>query len=442
MIDALPPAELAAPALAVAPAAADAEVLTLDARQLIVKIERLLEVKEYALAETLAKALEQDKAHKLEAQFLQGMAAVESGRVKEAVSRFRAALSQQPDATRVRLELARALMLQGHDGASAYHFRLASRAGDLPPEVRATVNSSLALLRERKPYSVATEFALVPDSNVTGGTQASSVDINLGGGTLPFQLQGNVKAKPGLGQSARVAASYRLGSGKLSWLADVETSLLNQKGKSLDDFGTQIALGPRLKLTDATDASLQATLGNRWYGGDPATRQLGVRASVQHARDRGDRLGLSLDARQTTSFVNRDYSGWNLSAYATYERVVGKSFVASASVFARSDRLREKALSSNEAGLALGVGGEFPWGINAGLSANVSRAGYAAPVLAFGSEARRDWRASGRAYVGLRNVRLLGFSPSLTYTYARNASSYKLYDSKRSRLAFTVARYF
>lgn len=192
MIDALPPVPVVA-----APEATQPQVLTLDARQMVVKIERLIAAKEYALAETLAKALEQDKDHKFEAQFLQGIAAVESGRLKEAIGRFRAALSAQPEATRVRLELARALMLKGQDAASSYHFRLASRANDLPPEVRATVNSSLAVLRERKAYSVTTEFALVPDSNVTGGTRAATVDINLGNGTLPFELQGDAKAKSG-----------------------------------------------------------------------------------------------------------------------------------------------------------------------------------------------------------------------------------------------------
>jgi outer membrane protein len=36
----------------------------------------------------------------------------------------------------------------------------------------------------------------------------------------------------------------------------------------------------------------------------------------------------------------------------------------------------------------------------------------------------------------------MGFSPSVSYTYTLNASSLSLYESKRSRFAFSLARYF
>lgn len=435
-------AALAAVATPQAPVTAGAtETLTFTPAQLLSRTERLIDLREFALAKTLATALGEDPAYKFRSQFLLGYIAVETGDLPTAVKEFRAALVAQPGATRVRLELARALMLQGKDAAASYHYRLAQRADDLPPEIRATVNSSLAQLRDRKPWALNVEVALVPDSNITGGTRSPTVDIDVGGGKLPFTLGGNAVARSGLGQSARAVGTYRTGMGKHGFVTDAEISGINYQGKSVDDYGTQLAFGPDIR-TKSTVAYLQGVTAFRWYGGTLATKQAGARAAVQVTRDKGDRIGFSIDARHSKSMINTDYDGWTGGVFATYERVVAKSFIFSGSAFARTDRLRERAYSSNEYGLSLGVGGELPHGINAGVSATVSRARFLAPMLAFSPEPRHDWRYAGRAYVGVRSVRFLGFSPSVTYNYSRNDSSLTLYQSTRSRFSFALARYF
>ena len=435
-------AALAAVASPQATAPADAaEMLTYTPAQLLSRTERLIDLREFALAKTLATALGEDPAYRFKAQFLLGYIAVETGDLKTGVREFRAALASQPGATRVRLELARALQLQGKDAAASYHYRLAQRADDLPPEIRATVNSSLALLRDRKPWALNVEVALVPDSNITGGTRSPTVDIDVGGGKLPFTLGGNAVARSGLGQSARVVGTYRTGTGRHGLLTDGEVSGVNYAGTSVDDYGAQLAFGPDLR-TKSTVAYIQGVTAFRWYGGTLATKQAGARASVQVTRPKGDRIGLSVDARHSTSMLNAAYDGWTGGIFATYERVIAKSFIASASAFGRTDRLRQRAYSDNEYGLSLGVGGELPKGINAGVSATISRARYFAPLLAFSPEPRRDWRYGARAYVGVRSIRFLGFSPSVTYNYSRNDSSLQLYKSSRSRFSVALARYF
>lgn len=415
--------------------------LTFTADELLQRVDRLVAAREFALAKPLAEALQQDPAHRFQAQFLLGYIAAESGDLKTATDEFRAALASHPEATRVRLELARALMLQGKDAAASYHYRLAQRADDLPPEIRATVNSSLAQLRDRKPWALNVEVALVPDSNITGGTRSPTVDIDVGGGKIPFTLGGNAVARSGLGQSARAVGTYRTGTGIHGLVADAEVSGVNYAGKSVDDYGAQLAFGPDIR-TKSIVAYLQGVTAFRWYGGALATKQAGVRASVQKTREVGDRIAVSVDARHNNSMLNSAYNGWTGGVFATYERVVAKSFIASASAFARTDRLREQAYSDNEIGVSLGVGGELRHGLNAGVSATVSRARYFAPTLAFSTEPRHDWRYAGRAYVGVRSIRFLGFSPSVTYNYSRNDSTLTLYKSSRSRFAFALARYF
>jgi hypothetical protein len=65
------------------------------------------------------------------------------------------------------------------------------------------------------------------------------------------------------------------------------------------------------------------------------------------------------------------------------------------------------------------------------------------PVLiVFDLKPRQDWRYNGRAYIGLRSVRVLGFSPSVTYNFSKVDASLPLYKNERHRVAFTLARYF
>jgi outer membrane protein len=388
-------------------------------------------------------ALRQAPSVGMEAHFLAGYLAVETGDTDTAIKEFRASLAIDPKQTRVRLELARALMMKGKDSGAAYHFRLAAQDGALTPEIRATIRAQRGILRDRKPWHVSTEFGFAPDSNITNGTSAETVDLVVGTQTIPLTLDENARARSGVGQTASLSAGYRFGIGERgAFLIDGDAQGVNYKGTSNDDYTVQLAAGPEFRPTEATSISLQALGLQRWYGGERAATQFGARLALQHTIGEASRVGLTLDTRHTASGFQEGYSGWNFALYATYERVVARSMIASASLFARADRLNEAAYSSNEFGLSLGLGGELPHGINAGITGTASRATYGAPMEAFSDTPRADWRLSGRVYAGIRSLRVMGFSPSVSYTYTLNASSLALYDNKRSRFAFNLARYF
>ena len=379
----------------------------------------------------------------METHFLAGYVAVETGDVTTAVKEFRASLAIDPKQTRVRLELARALMMQGKDGGAAYHFRLATQDSALSPEIRATIQAQRGALRDRRPWHFSTDFGVAPDSNITNGTSAETVDLVVGNQTIPLTLDENARARSGLGQTASLSAGYRFKiGGRGALVVDGDAQGVNYSGTANDDYTVQVAAGPEIRPTEATSISLQGLGLQRWYGGDRAVTQIGARLAVQHSIGESQRVGVTFDARHAASGLQQDYSGWNFALYATYERVIARSMIASASLFARADRLNEAAYSSNEFGLSLGIGGELPHGINAGVTGTASRATFAAPLAALSNDPRADWRLAGRIYAGVRSLRLMGFSPSVSYIYTLNASSLSLYESKRSRFAFSLARFF
>jgi outer membrane protein len=417
--------------------------IKLTADQLLNHATLLVEQRRFDEARPLIAALVLAPTVGMETHFLAGYVAVETGDVATAVKEFRTSLAIDPKQTRVRLELARALMMQGKDGGAAYHFRLAAQDSALSPEIRATIQAQRGVLRDRRPWHFSTDFGFAPDSNITNGTSAETVDLVVGNQTIPLTLDENARARSGLGQTASLSAGYRLKFGdRGAVLVDADAQGVNYKGTANDDYTIQLAAGLEFRPSEALSVSFQGLGLQRWYGGDRAVTQTGGRLAVQRTIGENQRLGVTLDARHSASGLQQGYSGWNFALYATYERVIARSMIASASLFARADRLNEAAYSSNEFGMSLGIGGELPHGINAGVTGTASRATYAAPLAALSADPRADWRLAGRIYAGVRSLRFMGFSPSVSYTYTLNASSLSLYESKRSRFAFSLARYF
>jgi len=418
--------------------------VALTPEQLLDKASDLVTRHEFADAQPMIAALSSLPAYTVQTHFLSGFIAVENGDTKTAIQHFRAALAADPKATRIRLELARALMIEGKRGAADYNFRLAAQDANLPPEIAATIRASRGLLRDSREWHLSTQFGLAPDTNITNGTNAQTIDLVYGNQTIPLTLDANARARSGLGQTGTISAGWRgrLGE-RLALLVDLDGIGTNYEGTAADDFTGQFAVGPELKLSETTQLSVQAIGSQRWFGGTRASTQLGTRATMQAEIGSSQRIGLTLDGRHTTSALNADFSGWNLGAYASYERVIMRTMVASATVFGRLDTLQSKAFSSRELGLNLGIGGELRHGINAGLSGGVSRAVFGAPNPKFTlPEPRKDWRLNARVYLGLRSIRVWGFSPSVTYSYSRNGATLPLYASERSRFAFELARYF
>jgi outer membrane protein len=440
-------ASLARPALAetIPPSECNESGCTirLTPTQLLAKAEFLVSNRRFAEAAPMIAALENAPQFAMERRFLAGYSAAETGNLDGAVKEFRAILSDHPEQTRVRLELARALTQQGKTGGADYHYRLAQADEALPADVIATIRTARGILRNQRKWSLNVDFGFAPDSNISNGTSAQSIDVTFGDQTVPITLDPNSTARSGTGQTLGLSGGLRFKLGqKAAFLIDGDSQIVNYSGTRYDDVAVQMAAGPEFRLSENTAVTVQAVGAQRWYGGRNASLSGGIKAGIAHVISNTDRIGLTIDARRTESGFSSAYSGWQVGAYATYERVIAKSMIASASLFVRRDALNAGTNAGHEIGLNLGVGGELPLGITAGVSGGVSRAQYDAPMMIFSTEPRKDWRMNARVNVGLRSIRVFGFSPSITYTFAQNASSLAFYDSNRHRVRFALARYF
>ena len=417
--------------------------LRMTAPELLAAAEKAVLDKRYDEARPMLAALTHAPELTMQRHFLQGYVAAQTGDLSTAEGEFRAVLRDRPDMTRARLELARALMLDGKDAAADHHFRLAEQDADLPPEIEKTIHEARGILRSRRNWTFNFNFGLAPDSNINNATDARTINFDRGSGPETLTLNPDARRKGGTGQTVGAAGSVRLRlKDGVAVVVDGNGQFTNYRGGDADDVSGLLAAGPELTMKSGARAAVQAVVFSHWYGGKVAQRGVGARFTYQQNLDRGQRIGAQVDIRRVSSDFSNAYDGTSYAAYLSYERVVHKSMVGSASVFARRDDLGVAGYSSTELGFNLGIGGELPKGINAGISAGISRALFDEPILAFGPDARHDWRMNARAYLGLRSIRVLGFSPSLTYTYSRTSSNIAFYSSQRSRLEFSLARYF
>ena len=230
-------------------------------------------------------------------------------------------------------------------------------------------------------------------------------------------------------------------------ILDFDANMVNYKGKEADDYSLQLAAGPEFHLNQADSLTLQGVGLMRWYGGKVASRQVGAKVTYRHDIRKSDRIGFQFEGRYNGSDFGDGYTGLQFAAAGTYEHIIGKSEIASLAVYGRRELMQLDAYSNKTIGVNLGIGGELPLGINAGLSGGVGYTRYDAPpatLLAknLTAEDRHDLRLNARIYAGLRKVRVMGFSPSIEYQFQQASGNFALYESTRHRFQFKLAHYF
>ena len=412
--------------------------------QLLGEVQQLIQAKRYDEARPMLAALGTLPQYRFETRYLTGMVAAATGDHKTAMAQYQAILSDDPSQTRVRLELGRSMLAMGRTQSADRQFRMAQQDAELPPEIARTIRTVRDIIRANRAWRVDVNVGFAPDTNINNATSADSITI-LWGGIVPLDMTLDEKARAtsGTGQTASISAGVRLPVGEgVAMIADLDSAGTNYAGSRYDDYQVQLAAGGELRLSEQLRATVQALGAQRWYAGDVATRQAGAKAGLQLGIGDRQRVGVQLDARRTDALFDNGYDGWQLGAYASYERALSRSLVASLGVFGRRDLLAARPYSSKEYGVSLGLGGELPMGFNAAVSGAVSRATFDAPLPIFSWDPRHDMRYTTRATLGNRKIGYMGFSPEVSVAYTLNDSSIPYFKMDRVRFRFGLARYF
>jgi outer membrane protein len=372
--------------------------------------------------------------------FIEGLLLKSQGKLTQAAEKFRAALAQDPSLTLVRSELAQTLVELQEDDSAKHHLQLL--AADAPNDEAASgIRSFMEQVDARKPYKFSGYVSLAPSTNLNSGSKHDTIYAPGVGQT--FDINASSKAKSGFGVAGGLNAAYtkRLGN----------------------DFSFVAAGGANARLYDDKDfnsytlsqsAELRYLVEHGYFG----------LAAVSSQSLKKDKVGLSYASygpRFSTSLqvTARDH----LSASATHEwrnylnskGVEGSAIMLNgswthafnaslnASLFMGHDIIRSDTEGASYASTSGGVTvyKELTYGITARFTGEIERSNFE-DYDALSATYREDTRLTGTIELTKRDLNLMGFAPSLSYSYSENLSNVNLYDFNNHAVDFRLTKDF
>jgi outer membrane protein len=395
------------------------------------------EAGDVATAQAAYSALTQDPdvAIRSEARFRHGRLLTAQKRLVEAAVLYRMILDEQPEAGRVRLELA-GLLYQMGDSRGALRMLRQAQAGGLPPEVAQVVNQFTGALRSFKPFGGSIEFALAPDSNINRATTADTLDTII----APLQLSEDGQQQSGIGVKLGGQGYVRLPlSAKVRALGRLSGQGNFYRKSAFNDISGSAQLGLEWFTGKA---QLSPSIGRtyRWYGKRLYARTDTASLNWRHRLGQKAQLDADVAIGRSKYIVNPLQSGEIYDASIGYER----AFTARSGGSITFSGQRQTAADPGYATASGGVGLLYWREIGkttAFVTANVRRLEADARLLLFTDRRKETYLRAG-AGMTFRQIQFKGFSPLVRVSHERNMSTVGIYDYKRNAIELGISRAF
>lgn len=388
-----------------------------------------------AIAFYVALESDADIEVRTEARFRKGMLLATTGRLSDAAVTFRAILDEKPDATRVRLELARILVQMGDEAGARRALRHAQAQG-LPDDVAVVVDQFAAALRSTKRTGGSLELSLAPDSNINRATSARTLDTVI----APLTLSEDARARSGIGLQASAQAYTRVPiSSTLTFLPRASARGVLYRESQFNDVSFSALAG--VELRSGRDR-LTSSVGRawRWYGGDLyATTDL-LAMNWIHPLGRRAQLTLGGTAGQADYKSNPLQSGELFDVSANGEYALSPRSGIGLGLGATRQNARDPGYATT-AGSVTALGW-WDIGQTTFFASSVLRRTEGDARLALFSDRRREWLVQLNAGATFRQLTVEGFAPVVRVGFERNASTVGLYDYKRVTTEIGITRAF
>lgn len=405
-------------------------VSNLQAAQLLIANNRLDDAKR-VLQHELA-----TRPNDSETLFLLATVAVAQKQYDVAISLFRRILVREPDAERVRLELARTFYLKGDYDNADRQFRFA-RAGDINDAVKANIDHFLGAINRLREWTVDFAFALAPDTNQNAATSASQV--NLFG--LPFALDKNARRQSGIGLAGDIGGEWSpLLDDNLKARFGADLSRTEYSGGLFDDMTLSGYAGPQWLFRD-WDISILGTGFKRWYANLDFVSGAGGKIAADYGITSDLLISASAGGQQVTNEFIPDQSGPLLSGQ------VGGTYVLSpSSLFQLQfglNRQDAKIVPYSYTGVWFGGGyqQDLPFGFSAGFQPAFFLTRYDEALPAFG-KTREDDTVMLAFTVLNRRFDYHGFTPRFSYVFTDQHSNIPLYSFTRNQFQIGLTSLF
>jgi outer membrane protein len=377
-----------------------------------------------------------DNPDDIEGNFLKATIAAEQQRWNDAIDTFRRILDEHPDLPRVRLDYARALFAAGEDQEADYNFRLV-----LPSVEERVASNILRFLNEinaRKRLTYSLTLGVSPDTNINAASSLS--EITLFG--LPFTQSQSSQQKSGVGIIVTTGGEYRqplrddfrLRLGGLFY----RESYIGHS--DFDDMVARVYAGPQYVFADG-DASLLGVANKRWYGDDPYSWGYGGRVELNYSISNSVYAQSSIEYTPVGYHLNTFQNGHLLTGLVTTNYALRSTSILSLITGVSEEHDAAPDFSNLSYRIGIGYQRELPAGVTGYLQPDFLVSDYNAESPAFGTT-RRDRTVRLQISLSKRDIRLWGFSPSISYTFSQDISNQALFAYTRHQFFFGFANAF
>lgn len=427
----------AAAGIACAPAGAQVRLENLSAIDLFELADEARASAQLEDAAALYDALVQDPDIQIrtEARFRKGMMFADAGRYADAAIAFRAALDEQPDAVRIRLELARMQAAMGHEVAARRTLRQVETAA-LPPEVAATVGQFARALQSMKRWGGSFEVAFAPDTNINRATEARTLDTII----APLVLSRDARARSGLGLKLAGQGFAKLPLDDTLTLVPRLAGSGNLYQESMfNDIAGSALLG--LEWQDSRNR-WSPSIGQtwRWYGDSLYARTQTVALDWLHVPGPKWQIVTSGSISRARYMANDLQDGEIYNLDFSLERAFDMRSGANLTLSATRQTARDPGYATVSGGISLLAWREM--GQTTVFASALVRHTLGDERLFLLPEKRREWLISARAGATLRQFSVHGFAPVVRINYERNTSTVGIYDYRRLAGEIGIVRAF
>ena len=369
--------------------------------------------------------------------FLLADIAVTEKNYEKAIDLYRHILVKEPNATRVRLELARTFFMIKDDENAEHHFRITLGDSDLPPGVTENVERFLAEIRARKRWSINLMVSLAPDTNLNNAPSSETVVI----GGLPYRLSDDSRKTSGMGIASTLGGTYIAPvSDQLQIQASANLWRAEYGDSDFDDMIVTGAAGPNLLFPGGKVAVL-ATGYRRWYANELYSYAVGGRINLSYELTRRLLLETTVEGLHVHYDTQPFRNGPLVVADASL--TYGLSSSSFVRLLGGVTREQTEAEPLRNTGFKFGVGvyTDLPYGFTAYVEPQGIRTTYDETDPLFG-QTREDTNLRVRTSLSNRQINVLGFMPVFSYIYSKNWSSIDFYDYDRHQFMIGVTRQF
>ena len=388
-------------------------------------------------------------------RFLLGLAAIEASRMPgvseavrnallvEAIANLHTMLADRPELVRARLELARAFFYKGEDSLARGHFRRVL-AGEVPDSVKANVQRFLVQIRARRRWTMYMGMALLPDTNIGGGTDEEVIYIDFNGVELPFDFTPEEdQMASGVGASLWAGGEYQHPlAERLRLRVGADAARREYSGRRFDSTTVSVHTGPRWLVDPRTEASVLASVRRHWAGANIEHDAVGARIEARR------RLTPRVTANARASWHQRDYrnsvdlDGPLVDASLGGTWTISPILQANSSIGYARERPGRPNRRSESRTLRTGLTVALPWGFNLGGNLQFRWTDYEGLEVVQhrprDDSPREDRTRSLSLYLHKRDFTVYGFSPQLVVTSEERTSNAQLigYDRIHGELRF------